>query len=100
VQRFTVEANKLKLLKRLELDHERVYHTPALTNLHLRHNKLWFNKPSGYLTMGSHKSPRPRPNPPIHMRISYFDLNEEYPKEITVGKFVKVDGNATFFSVQ
>jgi hypothetical protein len=91
IQYFTIEAGLIKLGEKKELGLD-CYCFPSPANLHLHDDKLWFVRKSKFRVNGPHY-PAPVPpaiDPPFHVCICCFDLNEKVPQEQVLGKITEV----------
>ncbi|KAI6178342.1 hypothetical protein M3Y98_00490400 [Aphelenchoides besseyi] len=88
LETFTIEADRFKPRKWIELDHDK-YELPGPDTIHLRHNKLWYTRSKRFTPLIHGPSGRHLDyisSPTAHYQpISYFDLTDTYPTEITVG---------------
>ncbi|KAI6178343.1 hypothetical protein M3Y98_00490500 [Aphelenchoides besseyi] len=88
LETFTIEADRFKPGKWIELDHDK-YELPGPDTIHLRHNKLWYTRSKRFTPLIHGPSGRHLDyisSPTAHYQpISYFDLTDTYPTEITVG---------------
>ncbi|KAI6226054.1 hypothetical protein M3Y95_00761600 [Aphelenchoides besseyi] len=88
LETFTIKADRFKPGKWIELNHD-TYEIPGPYTIHLRHNKLWylrFKRFTQWIPPPASWHLIPPPSPTAHyIPISYFDLTDPHPTEITVG---------------
>jgi hypothetical protein len=89
---FTIEANKLKRVARRKINYHLHHQAPQLFDLHFRRGKLWLNGWSKPHILSSSRYATWTPDPDLHIKISYFDLSEDNPKETIVGHILEVSG--------
>lgn len=91
IQFVSIEAGRIKPGEKKELGLD-CYCLPQPANLHLHNNKLWFTRKSKPHPSAPHYPPPipPETEPPFHVCVSYFDLNDGFPQEQVIGKIKEV----------